>query len=512
MESVTNILPSFQSVPYVTPAAVGLVFSAFVFKKFVSHQKQAASNLPTVPEVPGWPVIGNLLQLTEKKPHKTFANWAETYGPIYSIKTGASAIVVLNSTEVAKEAIVTRYPSISTRKLSKALTILTQDKCMVAMSDYDDFHKLVKRHILTNVLGSNAQKRHRCHRDTLVENVSSQLHAHWNTSPKQDVNFREIFESELFGLSMKEALGEDVGSVYSDELGISFSREEIFRALVLDPMEGAIDVDWRDFFPYLRWIPNQAFEMKIERMHFQRQAVMKALIKEQKKRIASGQELNCYLDYLLSEGKTLTEAQISMLIWEAVIEAADTTLVTTEWAMYELAKNPVCQDKLYREIIDVCGSKKIEEEHLPQLPYLNAVFHETIRKHSPVPIVPLRFVQEDTQLGGYHVPAGMEIAINIYGCNMDRNRWENPVEWKPERFLDGNYDPMDLHKTMAFGGGKRTCAGALQAMLIGCTSIGQLVQEFEWRLRDEVEENVDTLGLTSRKLHPLHVMIKPRSQ
>uniref|UniRef100_A0A2P2IWP9 Ent-kaurene oxidaseic isoform X2 n=1 Tax=Rhizophora mucronata TaxID=61149 RepID=A0A2P2IWP9_RHIMU len=289
MESVTNILPSFQSVPYVTPAAVGLVFSAFVFKKFVSHQKQAASNLPTVPEVPGWPVIGNLLQLTEKKPHKTFANWAETYGPIYSIKTGASAIVVLNSTEVAKEAIVTRYPSISTRKLSKALTILTQDKCMVAMSDYDDFHKLVKRHILTNVLGSNAQKRHRCHRDTLVENVSSQLHAHWNTSPKQDVNFREIFESELFGLSMKEALGEDVGSVYSDELGISFSREEIFRALVLDPMEGAIDVDWRDFFPYLRWIPNQAFEMKIERMHFQRQAVMKALIKEQKKRIASGQ-------------------------------------------------------------------------------------------------------------------------------------------------------------------------------------------------------------------------------
>lgn len=48
-------------------------------------------------------MIGNLLQLKEKKPHKTFTKWAETYGPIYSIKTGVNKMVVLNSNEVAKE-------------------------------------------------------------------------------------------------------------------------------------------------------------------------------------------------------------------------------------------------------------------------------------------------------------------------------------------------------------------------------------------------------------------------
>lgn len=52
---------------------------------------------------------------------------------------------------------MTRYSSISTRKLSKALTVLTQDKCMVATSDYDEFHKMVKRYLLANVLGTNAQ-------------------------------------------------------------------------------------------------------------------------------------------------------------------------------------------------------------------------------------------------------------------------------------------------------------------------------------------------------------------
>jgi predicted metal-dependent RNase len=53
--------------------------------------------------VPGLPLIGNLHQLKEKKPHKTFAKWSEIYGPIYTIKTGASSVAVLNSAEVAKE-------------------------------------------------------------------------------------------------------------------------------------------------------------------------------------------------------------------------------------------------------------------------------------------------------------------------------------------------------------------------------------------------------------------------
>jgi ent-kaurene oxidase len=44
-----------------------------------------------------------LHQLKEKKPHQTFAKWAEKYGPIYSVKTGASKLIVLNSAQVAKE-------------------------------------------------------------------------------------------------------------------------------------------------------------------------------------------------------------------------------------------------------------------------------------------------------------------------------------------------------------------------------------------------------------------------
>lgn len=45
------------------------------------------------------------------------------------------------------------------------------------------------------------------------------------------------------------------------------------------------------------------------------------------------------MDFLLSQS-TLTDEEIMSLVWEEVIEASDTTLVTTEWAMFEISKNP----------------------------------------------------------------------------------------------------------------------------------------------------------------------------
>ncbi|KAG1335402.1 ent-kaurene oxidase 2 [Cocos nucifera] len=495
------------SLGVLTPLALGLLTVAIIVGKLLIGRSR---RLNRPPAVPGLPLIGNLHQLKDKKPHQTFAKWSEIYGPIYSIRTGASTMVVLNSAEVAKEAMVTRFNSISTRKLSNALTLLTSNKSMVATSDYGEFHKMVKRYILTSVLGSNAQKRYRGLRDTMINNIVNILHSEIKDNPQSAVNLREPFKAELFRLALTEALGKDVESVYVEELGQEMSKKEIFNVLVLDPMMGAIEVDWRDFFPYLRWVPNRSMEMKVQRIVARKTAVTRALINEQKKRIALGEEINCYLDFLLSEN-TLTEEKLTTLIWEAIIEASDTTLVTTEWAMYELAKSPKCQDRLYHEIREVCGSEMVMEEHLPQLPYLNAVFHETLRKYSPAPIVPLRYAHEDTQLGGYDIPAGTQVAINLYACNMNQKDWDEPEEWKPERFLSSNFEPMDLYKTMAFGAGKRVCAGSLQAMVISCTAIGRFVQEFEWRLKEGEEDNIDTVQLTTHKLQPMHAYITRRA-
>ncbi|EAZ01398.1 hypothetical protein OsI_23430 [Oryza sativa Indica Group] len=438
------------------------------------------------------------------------------------------------------KAMVAKFSSISTRKLSKALTVLTRDKSMVATSDYGDFHKMVKRYVMSSTLGTSAQKKFRDTRDMMINNMLSTFHKLVKDDPHVPLIFRDVFKDELFRLSMIQSLGEDVSSVYVDEFGRDISKEEIYNATVTDMMMCAIEVDWRDFFSYLSWVPNKSFETRVFTAEARRTAVMRALIKQQKERIVRGEAKICYLDFLLAEN-TLTDEQLTMLVWEELIEAADTTLVATEWAMYELAKNP---DKQARNICysvpahswhyqpkrfllgvflvmpgtalprnpEVCGDETVTEEHLPRLPYLNAVFHETLRRHSPVPLIPPRFVHEDTKLAGYDVPAGTEMVINLYGCNMNKKEWESPEEWVPERFTGGRLEVADMYKTMAFGAGRRACAGSLQVMHIACTAIARFVQEFGWRLTEGDEEKVDTVQFTAYKLHPLHVHLTPRGR
>ncbi|ERN15445.1 hypothetical protein AMTR_s00036p00223060 [Amborella trichopoda] len=127
-------------------------------------------------------------------PHILFTKWARKYGPLYTIKTGTTTLVVVTSSELAREVplspspslnyvksdaclisfyehekntsldvslgsqvMVTRFPSFSTRKLSWIFMLATADKWMVAMADYGERHKLLKRYYLSSVLNPNSQ-------------------------------------------------------------------------------------------------------------------------------------------------------------------------------------------------------------------------------------------------------------------------------------------------------------------------------------------------------------------
>ncbi|MCL7047301.1 hypothetical protein MKW94_020498 [Papaver nudicaule] len=497
----------FLATPLAITLLIGFVWMITIRKRYLTigrttrNKNLLSRTYAYPPVVPGLPVIGNALQLKDKIVTKIFANWAEIYGPIYSIKVGASNIVVLNSTDVVKEALVTKFSSISKRKLSYAMKVLGTH--ILVTSDSNEYHKMARKHAVTHMMGSGPQRRHRAHRDIMIDNIVRRLHAHAKENPLKSVNFRMIFQTELFGLALKQALGMDVtSSKYIEGLGETLSRDEIYKVLVLDPLTQGTEVKWRDFFSYLRWVPNKSYEMLIGRTDTRRQEVMKTLIEEQQKRISSGEVINCYLDWLMANGKTFTKTQMSMLIWETILLGSETSLHTAEWAMYKLAKNLKNQDHLYREIQKVCGHNKYTEERYSGVTYLSAVFHETLRMYPPLPVsLPLKYVHEDTQLGGYDIPAGTEIAVNIYGCNMDKNQWDSPEEWKPERFLVSKYDPTDLYKTMSFGGGKRVCPAATQGLSVTSTAIARCIQEFKWNLE---------LGREGEDTFPKLAIITPR--
>eukprot|EP01018_Ginkgo_biloba_P001494 Gb_20541 [translate_table: standard] len=156
-----------------------------------------------------------------------------------------------------------------------------------------------------------------------------------------------------------------------------------------------------------------------------RRAVVRALIEEERKLLSSEKEPNCYLDMLLKEGKELQGNQLETAILEPLVESIITSHVTMVWAMFELGRNPECQKYLRKEIKRACGDDDVHK----------LLIRETLRKYLPLPLSPLRYVHEDVELDGYHVPAGWKILLNIHRIGEEEKQWENAKTWNPDRHL-----------------------------------------------------------------------------
>jgi ent-kaurene oxidase len=127
----------------------------------------------------------------------------------------------------------------------------------------------------------------------------------------------------------------------------------------------------------------------------------------------------CYADILLTEATHLSDVQLEQSLWEPIVASAHTTLVTTEWIMFELARNPAIQERVYKEVVDVTGghgyekTRMVTEDDIPSMPYLSAVIKETLRKYPPLPLLQSRYVEKDTTLGGYDIPKGWQVGDTL---------------------------------------------------------------------------------------------------
>jgi ent-kaurene oxidase len=108
--------------------------------------------------IPGLPLVGNLLQLSkEKQPHHGFTTWAMKYGPIFSIQVGSIKQVVITSPKIAKEAMITKFETISSRRLPLAIQIISRDKNMISLSDYGNQYRMLKKLLVDHLFNTNTQ-------------------------------------------------------------------------------------------------------------------------------------------------------------------------------------------------------------------------------------------------------------------------------------------------------------------------------------------------------------------
>ena len=199
-----------------------------------------------------------------------------------------------------------------------------------------------------------------------------------------------------------------------------------------------------------------------------------------------------------------------------MIGGTDTTSTMVEWTITELMKYPDIMRKCQTELTDVVGvENNVEESHIAKLTYLHAVVKETLRLHPAAPLLLPRCPTSSCTVGGYAIPKGTKVFLNVWAMHRDPQFWDKPSEFRPERFLGENDSKLDYFgnnlEYLPFGGGRRICAGLPLGEKMLMHVLGSLLHLFEWTLPKGVELDCgEKPAIVLEKSTPLVVVPTPR--
>lgn len=188
------------------------------------------------------------------------------------------------------------------------------------------------------------------------------------------------------------------------------------------------------------------------------------------------------------------------------------------YCLFELAKNQKIQQKVQDELDQVnknLGESGLTYDSMAEMKYLECCIDETLRKYPIVPTL-IRECTKDYSVSGddnLMIPKGTPIFIPVLGLQRDPRIFENPMEFKPERFLNstnGNGNSKGLFY-LPFGDGPRNCIGMRMAKLTTKMGLAVILSKFKFELCDkemlvkELEFHPNMFILTPNKEHRFKV-------
>nr|ACL52611.1 unknown [Zea mays] len=497
-----------------------LLYGALLLVGFLFIAVARRSNAGLPPGPTGLPLLGSLPSL-DPQLHVYFARLAARYGPIFSIRLGSKLGVVVTSPELAREVLREQDLVFSGRDVPDAARSISYGGGQnIVWNPVGPTWRLLRRVCVREMLGPAGLDNVQGLRAREFGATLAHLHAQARAAAPVDVG------AQMFLTVMNVITGTLWGgNVGSEGERVALGRE--FRHLVAEvtDMLGAPNVS--DFFPALARFDLQGIRKKSDALKERFNQMFARIIEQRVHAERAGGEPPApdFLEYMLKlekeggDGKaSFTMTNVKALLMDMVVGGTETTSNTVEWAMAELMQKPELLAKVRQELDAVVGRDAVvEESHLPQLPYLHAVVKETLRLHPALPLMVPHCPSADATVGGYRVPAGCRVFVNVWAIMRDPAVWKDPRDFVPERFLDGAGEGRKWDFTgsemeyLPFGSGRRICAGVAMAQRMTAYSLAMLLQAFDWELpagaRLELDEK---FAIVMKKATPLVAVPTPR--
>ncbi|KAH9613933.1 hypothetical protein KSS87_014679 [Heliosperma pusillum] len=202
-----------------------------------------------------------------------------------------------------------------------------------------------------------------------------------------------------------------------------------------------------------------------------------------------------------------TDDIIKGLFQILLLAGTETSASTMEWALALLVNNPRVLQRAKQEIDNHVGKNRlVGESDLADLPYLHCIINETLRMYPPAPLLVPHESSSDCVVGGYHIPKGTMLNVNVWAIQNDPKIWDEPTKFKPERFEGVKGDRIG-YQFMPFGSGRRACPGENLAMRVVGLTLGTIIQCFQLESVGEIDMEEKVL-LNMWKAKPLEVKFR----
>ncbi|KAF2446026.1 L-ornithine-N5-monooxygenase [Karstenula rhodostoma CBS 690.94] len=165
-----------------------------------------------------------------------------------------------------------------------------------------------------------------------------------------------------------------------------------------------------------------------------------------------------------------------------VVADSDTTATTLSAALFELAKNPEYIEKLRTELAPYMNDpvNDVLNERVADLDHLNAVIHETLRLHPPVPSLQRRKTpSEGIFIDGIFIPGNTVVSCPQYVIGRNAAAYEHPGSFIPGRWYSSPTMVKVKSAWAPFSIGPSGCIGRLLALHIVRTTLARIVTTFD---------------------------------
>ncbi|XP_049910045.1 cytochrome P450 2J2-like isoform X1 [Epinephelus moara] len=398
------------------------------------------------------PFLGNIFKGVD---FKTMERLAQEYGPVFSLRRGGERTVFISGYKMVKEALVNQLDSFVDRPIVPLFHVIFKGIGIALSNGYlwKKQRKFASTHLRYFGEGHRSLEKYiEVENNFLCEAFKEEQGKPFNPHYTVTNAVSNIIASVVFGHRFE----------YSDQ---SFRKvlELDNDAIVL---AGAFQTQLYDAFPGLfKYLPGP--HQTVFANYTEILAFLKKEVKKHQEEW-NPDDPRDFIDVYLAEMEKKKEdpeagfnIETLLVCTLDLIEAGtESSANTLRWALVYMMHYPEIQEKVQVEIDRVIGqSRQPTMADRPDLPYTDAVIHETQRMGNIVPLGFPKMASKDTTLAGYFIPKGTAVITILSSVLFDKNEWETPDIFNPQHFLDSEGQFRRRDAFLPFSAGKRVCIG-----------------------------------------------------